>query len=74
MNAIRGYKDTHRYASKVGEIETTEGPLSFSHPDLPTMMIWDMPGVGTKSHPRETYFERNYLGAFDLLVIVLGNR
>ncbi|CEG84228.1 hypothetical protein RMATCC62417_18065 [Rhizopus microsporus] len=38
------------------------------------MVIWDMPGVGTKSHPRETYFEDNYLCAFDLLVIVLGNR
>ncbi|KAI8353245.1 interferon-inducible GTPase-domain-containing protein [Choanephora cucurbitarum] len=74
VNALRGYKDTHPEASKVGEVETTSKPKAFQHPDLTSMVIWDMPGVGTKSHPRETYFEDNFLCAFDLLVIVLGNR
>jgi hypothetical protein len=74
VNAIRGYKDTDKRAAKVGEVETTAVPRPYPHPDLTTMVIWDMPGVGTKSHPRETYFEDNYLCAFDLLVIVLGNR
>ncbi|KAI8068128.1 interferon-inducible GTPase-domain-containing protein [Gilbertella persicaria] len=74
VNAIRGYKDTHPKASRVGEVETTHKPVAFQHPDLTSMIIWDMPGVGTKRHPRETYFEDNFLCAFDLLVIVLGNR
>lgn len=73
-NAILGYKDTDPKAAKVGEIETTSRPASYQHPDLAKMVIWDIPGVGTKSHPIETYFEDNYLCAFDLLVIVLGNR
>jgi hypothetical protein len=38
------------------------------------MHIWDMPGVGTTSHPPETYFENNFLCAFDLFVLVLGDR
>ncbi|GAN08364.1 interferon-inducible GTPase 1 [Mucor ambiguus] len=74
VNAIRGYKDTHPKASKVGEVETTEKPMPFQHPDLASMVIWDMPGVGTQSHQRDTYFQDNYLSCFDLLVIVLGNR
>lgn len=74
MNAIRGYKDVHTLAAKVGEVETTDKPKPYQHPDLASMVIWDIPGVGTQSHPRETYFEDNYLCAFDLLVIVLGNR
>jgi predicted GTPase len=74
VNAIRGYKDVHTLAAKVGEVETTDKPKPYQHPDLASMVIWDIPGVGTQSHPRETYFEDNYLCAFDLLVIVLGNR
>ncbi|KAI7908126.1 interferon-inducible GTPase-domain-containing protein [Cokeromyces recurvatus] len=74
VNAIRGYKDTHPKASKVGEVETTAVPIHYIHPDLASMAIWDMPGVGTKSHSRDTYFDDNFLCAFDLLVIVVGNR
>ncbi|KAG1049773.1 hypothetical protein G6F43_007920 [Rhizopus delemar] len=45
VNAILGYKDTDKKAAKVGEIETTSKPTAYIHPDLVTMMIWDMPGV-----------------------------
>ncbi|KAI9361037.1 interferon-inducible GTPase-domain-containing protein [Pilaira anomala] len=74
VNAILGYKDTESRAAKVGEVETTARPASYQHPDLANMVIWDMPGVGTQNHPIDTYFEKNYLYAFDLLVVVLGNR
>lgn len=74
INAILGYKDKDRKAAKVGEVETTSRPTAYVHPNLESMMIWDMPGVGTQRSPRETYFEKNFLCAFDLLVIVLGNR
>ncbi|KAI9261803.1 interferon-inducible GTPase-domain-containing protein [Helicostylum pulchrum] len=73
VNAILGYKDTESKAAKVGEVETTARPSSYQHPDLANMVIWDMPGVGTQRHPIDTYFDNNYLYAFDLLVVVLGN-
>ncbi|KAI9262002.1 interferon-inducible GTPase-domain-containing protein [Sporodiniella umbellata] len=44
INAILGYKDTDRRAAQVGEVETTSRPTAYHHPNLETMMIWDMPG------------------------------
>jgi hypothetical protein len=69
-----GIKDNDEKAAEVGEVETTSIPLAYQHPDLVSMHIWDMPGVGTTSHPPETYFENNFLCAFDLFVLVLGDR
>jgi hypothetical protein len=71
---LLGYRDSHPFASKVGEVESTAQPLGYRHPVLPTLMIWDMPGAGTKSHPAKTYYEDKYLQAFDALVIVTGDR
>ncbi|KAI8578281.1 hypothetical protein K450DRAFT_301283 [Umbelopsis ramanniana AG] len=74
VNGLLGYRDSHPFASKVGEIESTAQPLGYRHPVLPTLMIWDMPGAGTKSHPAKSYYEDKYLQAFDALVIVTGDR
>ncbi|KAI8877242.1 P-loop containing nucleoside triphosphate hydrolase protein [Backusella circina FSU 941] len=74
VNAIMGIRDNDQKAAEVGEVETTSIPLAYQHPDLVSMHIWDMPGVGTTSHPPETYFENNFLCAFDLFVLVLGDR
>lgn len=69
-----GYHDTHTYAAKTGEVEATAKPTAYRHPDLRTMIIWDMPGAGTMNHPADTYFEDKFLFAFDTLVIVTAER
>ncbi|ORX62765.1 P-loop containing nucleoside triphosphate hydrolase protein [Hesseltinella vesiculosa] len=74
VNGIMGYKDSYKDAAPTGESETTKKPRAYRHPDLRSMVIWDMPGAGTMNHPASTYFEDKFLCAFDSLVIVTAER
>ncbi|KAI8074135.1 interferon-inducible GTPase-domain-containing protein [Gongronella butleri] len=74
VNGIMGYKDSFKDAAATGESETTKKPRAYRHPDLRSMVIWDMPGAGTMNHPVSTYFEDKFLCAFDSLVIVTAER
>ncbi|KAI9018782.1 interferon-inducible GTPase-domain-containing protein [Phycomyces nitens] len=74
VNGILGYHDNHPFAAHTGETESTMKPAGYRHPDLRTMVLWDMPGAGTMHHPAETYFEDNFLCAFDSLIIVTAER
>jgi hypothetical protein len=69
-----GYKDNHTKAAAVGEIETTLEPKGYKHPILPTLHLWDMPGIGTPRHPLINYFDNYFLGAFDAILIVFDDR
>lgn len=37
--------------------------------ELQNIVLWDMPGSGTATHPTESYFKDNVLYAFDGLLI-----
>jgi hypothetical protein len=78
VNGILGYPDTDRYAAAINEagkpIISNEEPRGYRHPDLRRMVLWDMPGAGTMSSNDATYFEDNYLNAFDSLIIVTAER
>ncbi|ORE11662.1 hypothetical protein BCV72DRAFT_246705 [Rhizopus microsporus var. microsporus] len=71
VNGILGYPDNDQYAAAIHEAggHTTE-PRGYRHPDLRNMILWDMPGAGTLANNDKTYFEDNYLYAFDSLIIV----
>lgn len=76
VNGILGYPDTDRYAATINEAggNTTSEPRGYRHPDLRRMILWDMPGAGTSTSKEATYFEDNYLKAFDSLIIVTAER
>lgn len=74
INGLLGYHDTDPYAAATGETEATSMPRGYRHPDLKSMILWDMPGAGTMNHPADTYFESKFLCAFDSLVIVIAER
>ncbi|KAI8885350.1 P-loop containing nucleoside triphosphate hydrolase protein [Backusella circina FSU 941] len=74
LNGLLGYKNTHNKAATVGETETTMAPKKYHHPIVHSLVLWDMPGIGTPSHPIKTYFERYCLGAFDAVLIVFDER
>ncbi|KAI9321456.1 interferon-inducible GTPase-domain-containing protein [Dichotomocladium elegans] len=74
VNGILGLQDSDHGAAPTGETEKTTKPKGYKHPDLRTMIVWDMPGAGTESHPAETYFEDKFLCAFDTLIIVISDR
>ncbi|ORZ12003.1 interferon-inducible GTPase-domain-containing protein [Absidia repens] len=74
VNGILGYRDTDKDAAATGESETTKKPRAYRHPDLRSMVLWDMPGANTMNHPASTYFEDKFLCAFDSLIIVTAER
>ncbi|CAO3625411.1 unnamed protein product [Cunninghamella blakesleeana] len=74
VNGIMGYRDNDKIAAATGESETTKKPRGYRHPDLRSMIIWDMPGANTMNHPASTYFQDKFLCAFDSLIIVTAER
>ena len=74
INAIRGLPDGHPDAAPVDEIECTAAIKSYPMPDMPHVLLWDMPGAGTAAHPAETYFHDKTLYAFDFLIVVTAER
>ena len=66
---MRLIPDNHPAAAIVGETETTKKPQAFPHPELKHVVIWDMPGSGTASHPIDTYFKDKCLIGFDALIV-----
>ncbi|KAI9490096.1 interferon-inducible GTPase-domain-containing protein [Zychaea mexicana] len=74
INGMMGCHDGDPRAAKTGEIDTTNKPKGYQHPDLHTMILWDMPGAGTYENSAKTYFEEKFLYAFDTLIIVSAER
>jgi hypothetical protein len=74
VNGILGYPDTDQYAAAINEAGEYHEPRGYRHPDLRRMILWDMPGAGTLTSNDQTYFEDNYLKAFDSLIIVTAER
>ena len=66
---MRLIPDDHPAAAEVGETETTMEPKAFPHPELKHVVIWDMPGSGTATHPISTYFEDKFLIGVDALIV-----
>jgi len=71
---LRGIGDKDVNAAKVSMVETTTDTISFKHPNIETLVLWDLPGSGTINHPKETYYEDKTLYAFDVLLIVTATR
>ncbi|KAJ2965039.1 hypothetical protein NQZ79_g75 [Umbelopsis isabellina] len=74
VNGIMGMHDNDPQAAVTGETEATIKPRGYRHPDLRSMVLWDLPGAATLHHPAETYFEDKFLCAFDALIIVTAER
>ncbi|GAA5802513.1 hypothetical protein HPULCUR_007978 [Helicostylum pulchrum] len=76
VNGILGYPDHDRYAAAISEVGKRQfsEPRGYRHSDLRRMILWDMPGAGTMTSSDSTYFEDNYLSAFDSLIIVTADR
>jgi len=58
----------------VGETETTKIVGRYEFPNYPHIILWDLPGVGTMSHPAKTYFDDKTMFAMDCIVITCSDR
>ncbi|RUP51955.1 interferon-inducible GTPase-domain-containing protein [Jimgerdemannia flammicorona] len=72
INALRGLVDDDPDAAPVDTNQKSQWATPYEVQE--NVVLWDMPGAGTKHHPSDTYFTSNFLAAFDFMVIVTDNR
>ncbi|XP_044274754.1 interferon-inducible GTPase 1-like isoform X1 [Varanus komodoensis] len=74
INAIQGLHMEDSDAAPVGVTETTLQPNSYSHPNYPNVIFWDLPGVGSTEFPSAVYYEKVDLSCYDFFIIVASER
>ena len=57
-------------AAKVGRFETTKVAMKFKHPNNENIVFVDLPGIGTKIFPEETYCKKVGLKDYDTFLIL----
>ncbi|XP_013388685.1 interferon-inducible GTPase 1 [Lingula anatina] len=73
INAALDLDETDPRAAKVGVVETTREPAPYKLPDKP-LTLWDLPGVGTASFPKETYLRQIKFRRYEFFIIVSSTR
>ncbi|XP_045168926.2 T-cell-specific guanine nucleotide triphosphate-binding protein 2-like [Mercenaria mercenaria] len=74
INALRGMTADDEGAAPVGVVETTANPTPYSHPENKSLIMWDLPGVGTPNFPRDRYLEKIQFGKYDFFLIFAASR
>ncbi|XP_072913682.1 interferon-inducible GTPase 5-like [Hemitrygon akajei] len=74
INAIRGLQSTDPGAVEVGITETTKEPTGYSHPTLPNVRYWDLPGIGSIQFPAAKYLTKMKFERYDFFIIIAAVR
>ncbi|XP_013367858.1 PREDICTED: interferon-inducible GTPase 1-like isoform X2 [Chinchilla lanigera] len=74
VNTLRGVKHESKDAAPIGVCETTIERASYTHPNLPNVTIWDLPGIGTTNFPPKDYLKRVQFVEYDFFIIVSATR
>ncbi|XP_036051733.1 uncharacterized protein LOC118589020 [Onychomys torridus] len=74
INALRGVRDEEEGAAPTGVVETTMKRTPYPHPKLPTVTIWDLPGIGSTTFPPQNYLTEMKFGEYDFFVIISATR
>ncbi|XP_069057372.1 interferon-inducible GTPase 5-like [Pleurodeles waltl] len=74
VNAIRGVGDDDIGAAQTGVTETTTVPTAYLHPNLPTVRLWDLPGIGTSNFQADQYLDLVNFQRYDFFIIVASER
>ncbi|XP_028404265.1 interferon-inducible GTPase 1-like [Dendronephthya gigantea] len=71
INAIRELRSCDPLGARSGSTETTKVPKSYQHPTNPNILFWDLPGIGTLTHPKVGKFcEEMKINHFDTFLII----
>jgi len=75
INAIRSLTADDEGGAPVGVKETTvDVDHIYPHPNNPLLKFWDLPGVGTRRFPRQTYLSDIQVGRFDFFLLITADR
>ncbi|KAL0963292.1 hypothetical protein UPYG_G00304240 [Umbra pygmaea] len=74
VNAFCGVAADAPGAARTGVTETTLEATAYSHPRIPRVTLWDLPGIGTPAFQPETYLEHVGLLQYDFFIIIAAGR
>lgn len=74
INAFRGIAEDDPGAARTGVTETTQEIIPYAHPFVPTVRLWDLPGIGTPTFQPEQYLQDVGLAKYDFFIIVASER
>ncbi|XP_078268778.1 interferon-inducible GTPase 5-like [Rhinoraja longicauda] len=74
INTMRGLRSKDVGAAAVGTKETTMEPTGYSHPNLPNVRYWDLPGVGSRQFTAGSYLKEMQFKKYDFFIIVSAGR
>ncbi len=74
INAIRGLKPDDINAAPTGVTETTMTSTVYTHPTMPSVKLWDLPGTGSPKFKAKKYLKEVKLDTFDFFIIISSER
>uniref|UniRef100_A0A8C4SBS3 IRG-type G domain-containing protein n=1 Tax=Erpetoichthys calabaricus TaxID=27687 RepID=A0A8C4SBS3_ERPCA len=74
INAMRGLGPNDEGAAKEGSTEQTSEPTPYQHPTLPSVCLWDLPGIGTPAFSAHEYLDKVKFETYDLFILITGDR
>ncbi|XP_039621240.1 interferon-inducible GTPase 5-like [Polypterus senegalus] len=74
INLMRGLGPNDEGAAEEGIIEQTSEPTPYQHPMLPSVCLWDLPGIGTTRFSARQYLDKVNFNTYDLFVLIAGER
>uniref|UniRef100_A0A8C9PFI7 IRG-type G domain-containing protein n=1 Tax=Spermophilus dauricus TaxID=99837 RepID=A0A8C9PFI7_SPEDA len=74
IHALRGVGHEEKDAAATGVVETTMKKISYQHPKLPNVIIWDLPGIGTTNFQPQKYLKKMMFGEYDFFIIISSTR
>ncbi|KAK7810332.1 hypothetical protein U0070_009366 [Myodes glareolus] len=74
INAFRGIGHEEENSAPIGVVETTMRRTPYKHPNIPNVVIWDLPGIGTTKFPPKDYLEKMKFSEYDFFIIVSATR
>ncbi|XP_060688542.1 interferon-inducible GTPase 5-like isoform X2 [Hemiscyllium ocellatum] len=73
INAMTGLRNDDEGAAKTGTTECTREPTSYSHPNLPNVYLWDLPGI-RHIQMVERYVRVINFAKYDFIIIISACR
>ncbi|KAG9331642.1 hypothetical protein JZ751_018618 [Albula glossodonta] len=74
VNAFRGVADDGAGAAPTDVTECTRAAEGYRHPSMPTVRLWDLPGIGTPTFQPQRYLQDVALVEYDFFIIVASER
>ncbi|XP_021044838.1 interferon-inducible GTPase 1-like [Mus pahari] len=74
INTLRGIGPEEEGAAETGVVGVTMERQPYKHPNIPNVVFWDLPGIGTAKFQPDTYLEKMKFDEYDFFIIVSATR